>query len=513
MKKLLFAKLMGLIFVVVTPIFGQESPLKTTLYFPHWTDGEGWYNVFQFTNLLRTHSGKAKVRFYNNFGNEVVVQTDHGTSPLTLDLPVAGTVTLKTFGLSAAGSTQGLAVVDSDVRIAGRIEYRYLDPAFHIRTATSPSPTRRAFVFMADYVTANPYWQNVGVALSNPNDKSSYVDISLVDNGGSVVAEKRITLQPLNHIAELVNTTLFPEYLASRGEFHGTIEVVAERNIAAMALEFEGQSNGTFLMDNCPPLPPRYINTAEVNKHTIQAVYFVPKDTVPDPDYVKGIQFIAQEVLDWYDIELQRAGQQDLTSFLDFVRDSRGKIKVGLVMGQENLATYADINGSTGGFTKIKAELKSVYPDAAYPNGYMLVAVQSNETSFAVGGGKSAVFTVERNVSVPGYSLANFNEDYLRNGDPRCSSCTIVGLARWYIAYRIMAAAHELGHALSLQHSNRLNDYFPGEYLNIMFSRYPQKNTDNALSFFASSLMPDVRLLASPINFALESGEINTLIH
>ncbi len=511
MKRAFSVVFVVLLFFAVLPAFAQESPLKTTLYFPHWTDGEGWYNVFQFTNLLRTHSGKVTVRFYNQFGNEANVATDHGTTPLTLNLPAAGTVTLKTLGVSAAGSTQGLAVVDSDVRIAGRIEYLYLDPAYHIRTAVSPSPIRRAFVFMADYVAAGPRWQNVGIALSNPNDSSSYADVSLVDNSGGVVAKKRITLQPRNHITELVNTTLFPEYLNGLGEFHGTIEVVSERNIAALGLEFEGQSEGTFLMDNCPPLPPRYINTAEINKHTIQAVYFVPKDITPDPDYVSGIQFTAQEVLNWYDIELQRAGQQDMTSSLDFVRDSRGEINVGLVMGQENLAVYSDFNNPAGGLSKMDAELKAVYPNAVYPNGYMLVAVQSNETSFAFGGGNIAMFTVERSSSISGYSLGKFKEDYIRNGDPVCSSCA--DMARWGIASRVMAAAHEFGHALGLHHSNGLDDYFPGKYLNIMLSRYPQKNLDFGLSFFAGSLMPDVRLLALPVNYALERGEIDTLTH
>ncbi|MBI2669716.1 MAG: hypothetical protein HYX20_01015 [Candidatus Yanofskybacteria bacterium] len=514
MKKLLAVVFAVLLFFVVSPVFAQdqESPLKTTLHFPHWTDGDGWFNKFQFTNLLRTHAGRATLRFYNNFGNEVAVETDKGMTPLTFGLPKGGAITITTLGRST-GSTQGLAIVESDVRIAGKIEYHY--PAFRIRTAVPPSPTRRAFTIFANYVKHPAFWRNTGIALANSQDKPSYVDLTLVDEGGIKVTQKRITLQPRSHIAELLDwTAFFPEFLNGREEFHGTVEVVAERNISVLALEFEGQPNGAFLMDNASPLPPRYLDMAEISKHSIQAVYFVPKGIASDPDYVSGLRFLAQEVLNWYDIELQRSGQQDLTSSVDFARDFDQKVSVGLVNGQENLVVYTDFNNPTtgNGLNKMLAELAAVYP-----NRNLLIAIQTNGIEIAFGGYSFAMFTIGRSNTFPEYSFKNLNADYLRNKDYKscfpCNADTIRGLTRWKIASSVEAAAHEIGHMLGLPHSNQLDDYFPGVYANLMFTR-GREDKDSGLGFFASSLIPDIpKFSGSLINVALDRGEIDTLIY
>lgn len=342
-----------------------QSPLETVLYFPQWADGGG-YSSQVFVANLTGGDGQVVVRFYNSAGQEVAVPTDRGTSPLTLPLSV-GVLTFSTRGQAVAVSA-GWCSVAANVRIVGKMLYTFPDG----QTTVLPSPSRRGMTLFAEFRRGV---RNTGIAFANPNHGSSYIDLVLRDQQGAQVEKKRVTLPPLGHLARFIDEPdLFASSLASRSEFLGSIEVVAEQYVAATSLGFSFFSGGRFWMDNSPPLAQPYPRAAL----SAQVIAFIPSDVPVDPDYLAGVRFIASENQKWFQIEADRAGEGDMQA-IEFPLAEDGQIQVNLVRGKRTSAEYeARFTGS--GSELISSELYEFYR-----SGVLLVIHQANQGASGIG--------------------------------------------------------------------------------------------------------------------------------
>jgi hypothetical protein len=96
--------------------------------------------------------------------------------------------------------------------------------------------TKRALVFVN---TSGRLSRNLGVAVSNPGSAAAHLELTLRDEEGKVVATATSEVAARNQIALFVTELFAAHNLVSR-DLTGTLEIVSDVPVAAVALRFRG---------------------------------------------------------------------------------------------------------------------------------------------------------------------------------------------------------------------------------------------------------------------------------
>jgi hypothetical protein len=516
-KATLFQALCAMLFLVPSSL-GQDFQ-ATRLIFPAMADGPGWYSKVEIYNLDAQRASDVSFTFWagnggtqegttiSGAGQQLALATDKGPSPLSVFLPADGEAEVTTRGLTNP-LILGWVEARADVRIGGVLTYGH---PFG-KTTVLPSPIQRSHTLSIAFKrTGERIEYSTALGFVNPNEQSSYVDLTLVDGNGQTVnaIPRRVMIAPNGNLGRYIHEDpLFADLFAGSGsmEFTGKMKVVAERNIGVVTFDFHWLPDGTFQFHFIPPLAPTYKDVGEVRMNSILPVVFYPSDVPRDPDCIAAMRFVAPEVMNFLDDEFVRAGYAPLSSRISWVTDPSGQIKV-----DEFVSEYP---ASRFGWTAYEAELDRRYGQYYYYEGrqfrpFLLVMQHFNDTdSFA---GAHATFS--RPDTRAGTRCGHVSAEYLR--DPDDFPTPTRSFTRFQRVTRLVrTAAHELVHSLGVgPHDDSLTDGRPGQFVNLMSDRGSTMSVYNGIGVFIGTLMPDIRpYTIRPINEALTTKELERIL-
>ncbi len=91
---------------------------------------------------------------------------------------------------------------------------------------------------------SNRLSRNLGIAFTNPSSSPASVNLTLHDEGGTVVATSSLSLQGLHQTARFV-TELFSVHQSLLEHMTGTVEIESDKPIAVVGLRFRGSNFST----------------------------------------------------------------------------------------------------------------------------------------------------------------------------------------------------------------------------------------------------------------------------
>jgi len=222
------------------PILANES--APSLYIPQAVDGGDYRTTFILMNSSASDAS-AHLEFFDGSGSPLNLPIGMTPAPTyDVKVPAYGLASVSTPGASTQMlvgwvkvSSPGVAIGGSaiiqtrqDMRIVSEAAIASFVPAAHFVT----------------YVESLGYTQS-GLAISNPNAKSSRVTVNLHDSAGFLKATTSFELPPLGHIARFFSGTgeWFPDGF---DQFEGLLEVISTEPVCGAALRYENYAANIF---------------------------------------------------------------------------------------------------------------------------------------------------------------------------------------------------------------------------------------------------------------------------
>lgn len=234
----------GALVAVPTSVFGwgtQHCPAPVapspTLIFPQFADGQVLQQPNRTRLILRNNSSEAdegQVLFQDKDGEPAtVVIKGQAANPVPYDLQNWGVASIATDGSGDldTGSVEVRSQREADSRLEGAEVFEILGN--YVSVFNCP-PRRSHQVYTS--VTDD---ENTGVALYNPGPLAATLDIFLVNDAGTEIASRQITLEKGQQIAVFVNEQLlFQSFFEqmSMVSFHGTVNILARSDGQVSAL-------------------------------------------------------------------------------------------------------------------------------------------------------------------------------------------------------------------------------------------------------------------------------------
>jgi len=205
-----------------------------TMIFPQFVNGAGNTSRIVLRNNSDT-SASGRIQFKDTSGNPTSVPIG-GQMVQTVDwaLGAWASLDIRTDGTGAlqVGIAEVVSLTGSDSDLEGT-EIFSVDGNFVSVTGTKPRTSQQV------YVTFNAE-ERAGVAIYNPSNDTTTLNMVLLDSEGTFQASKQLVLQPGEQKARFIDEEeFFKEYLeANPGDFSGTlnIAVVSGENVALVGL-------------------------------------------------------------------------------------------------------------------------------------------------------------------------------------------------------------------------------------------------------------------------------------
>ncbi len=209
----------------------QPRSAQVNLYFPHFVNGpnpgapsQKWQTTFTFVNV-GVSDATVVLYLYNNVGLGLTLDFGFSSGPnntFTFTVPANGITILKSQDLSTYA--EGWAIAYADVPVQASAAFRMLVNGVPQQEVTA-QPTLPTLTYTS---AASAF---LGVALANPyapdplSDQSTYVDLSLYDSSGTLVASlpNPIKIPPYGHTSFNL-WQMFPG-LQTNTSFTGVLEM------------------------------------------------------------------------------------------------------------------------------------------------------------------------------------------------------------------------------------------------------------------------------------------------
>lgn len=218
------------------PVLVDE--MSTELYFPQVADGGGFCTDFVIVNA-RESGSFVRLEFYGSDGapQSLPVQGAEHTV-LTLPLGARGVARFVTDGTSSAIKSGWVKVMSPDPIFGCAIFQTRHSGRVLSEAGVIAAPAMTHFSTYVDSVGP----ANSGVAICNPFPNAASLTLNLRRSDGRIAATSGLTLPVGGHSARFF-TELFP-----RGfdEFEGTLEVISNRPVSAVALRFDNPGGTVF---------------------------------------------------------------------------------------------------------------------------------------------------------------------------------------------------------------------------------------------------------------------------
>jgi hypothetical protein len=226
----------------------QPESANVNLYFPHLASGgppaNQWQTVLVFANP-GTATAHVEIQFYANDGSPLNLNFGSGavSSISGITIPPGGLTVLT--GVPGPQTTGGSAFAFSDVPVVGQILFRWFQNGHAVGdvTAEATLPT----VEYTSYANAA-----IGVAIANPYDIPSVVQVSVNDSAGnSVGSPVAISLAAWGHTSFNLN-----QFFPLAASFQGTVTLTATTNGPGYLTGWTLNVDTANLRDNIPLLAP-----------------------------------------------------------------------------------------------------------------------------------------------------------------------------------------------------------------------------------------------------------------
>ena len=424
--------------MISTAAQAQQNPLASTLLFPQIADGDGYAAIIQIENITPV-AGQVTITAYRSDGTIAMIETDRGSLPLTV--PITKLDSLRVRTLNVGGLVSGWLQIDASVRVWGQVVQQY---PFGEEVMSS-AIRRNGFAAQARLETDPGI--RTGLAIANVSQSEVRLTATLQDSlnrdsegNPEILASTEVTIEPGRHIARFLDEEpFFPEFLAGRESFDGTIEVRASpvtpgsddamgALVIATTVRFiplEGSYN--FSASPVRPLP--YDDQAQIADTRMNLVYFIESDRMipPEVEYVGNFPTLIDLAGRLISIESERAG------FGSRVLEFDPQVKI--LVGQKTASEYP-----SGGFERVAEIIEEVRE--AFGNTRNAVTA---EGLLAFGGGGLLTF--------PSSSLGQVGEL-----EAAIETAGEVPLLDVFVpASRVFSVAHEIGHAYGgLVHTDTL---------------------------------------------------------
>ena len=240
-----------LLIAAAVPGWAQFQPegANVNLYFPHLASGgppgNQWQTVLVFTNPSTTTAAHIDIQFFADDGSPLNLDFGSGATSSISNITVPpGGLTVLT-GNPGPQTTGGSAFAEADVAVVGQIIFRWLQNGRAVGdvTADATLPT----VQYSSYANAA-----MGVAIANPYDVPSQVQVSVQDGGGNPVGSPvSVSLPAWGHTSFNLNQ----RFSLSPG-FQGTVTMTATTNGPGYLAGWTLNVDTANLRDNVPLLAP-----------------------------------------------------------------------------------------------------------------------------------------------------------------------------------------------------------------------------------------------------------------
>jgi hypothetical protein len=226
----------------------QPESANVNLYFPHLASGgppaNQWQTVLVFANPSAA-TAHVQIQFFADDGSPLNLNFGGGTASSIsgITIPPGGLTVLT--GVPGPQTTGGSAFAFSDVPVTGQILFRWFQNGHAVGdvTAEATLPT----VQYSSY--ANPA---IGVAIANPYDIPSVVQVAVRDGAGNPVGSPvSISLAAWGHTSFNLN-----QFFPLAAGFQGSVTLTATTNGPGFLTGWTLNVDTTSLRDNVPLLAP-----------------------------------------------------------------------------------------------------------------------------------------------------------------------------------------------------------------------------------------------------------------
>jgi hypothetical protein len=275
--------------IVLLFLMALSAPVaaQSYQYFPQIASGGGWFTELYFTNQGTAAVSGIEVRFYDNAGAELSVDSNLGTGidyVFDLDKGASLVISLIPSSSTVVGYAEVVYPDDSYVR-AGEV-YRY-KPEETVLTEVGVSQQMFFNNFTIPVKIDTSQNLNTGIALVNPFyfNAAQTVVMTLVASDGHVEATTTKSLSKGQHIAEFLTESLFP----GLESFTGSLSISCPFGMAVLALRQDSDTYGSISTDFGPVLGPFLLSGEAVNE-------VEPNDTIDKAQAISGSTIISGSI-------------------------------------------------------------------------------------------------------------------------------------------------------------------------------------------------------------------------
>ena len=474
--------------IAIPPSFVEGQGLGSKTVLPRWADGHGWSTDLVFLNYghektpvvvkfyrvrddgILPDAIPVEIISYDTEGN-AQTQSNHQIIDGSISIGLLKRAEIHTLGLSRELQAGSIEVFGLNSRVTVEERLRYPYGRDRLVTSVFPSEPRPSHTILIDYKKSSFLEQSTGLAIVNHNPNPTRVHLILVDSADRPLNSTPLDVElPPHSDKGLFVHELFGDLLKGRSEFHGLLRVTSDDFTSAMALGFQFQPDGRFLMNSSPAFPGEYRSPGEQIARTVYPICFYPADVPEDPGCAAVLPKRELSAYTWWSMELTRAGYGSLENLVTLPYDSSGKIFVQKMTGQQTAAYYWEDFVNNFGFS-YWAEFQN-----RFPNRFRFVALNKvgqigqGSRGDAVVPGPISIH--DKNIQVEGSWADYVSHSFLCTDIP--STRPVSELTRHASARSVFTVdAHEFGHMLGLPHQITLSEETQGRYLNLMFGSMP----------------------------------------
>jgi hypothetical protein len=234
-----------LLVLLVLGIAGGMALAQGTydVFFPQMADGNGYQTTFVLTNSNNVEARGTMSLFQSN-GLPLFVTMDNVTaSNFNITIPARGTLRMQTDGapLQPISIRTGWVRVRANVALGGSAIYQLIQDGRVVTEAgVIAASLTRGFTIFADTTK----FADTGIAIANPNNFSTSVQLRLIDKFGIERAAVTRNLEAMAHTAQFI--TQFFSGVAGVANFEGSVVGFSPSEIAAVTLRYDNRSLDVF---------------------------------------------------------------------------------------------------------------------------------------------------------------------------------------------------------------------------------------------------------------------------